>query len=114
MQSMILGCELLSEQVVRQKLADFYQNIHVKGAGMPGLTQSIVSYKSVTNLILNLYANGCQKSKPPVRDRKIKAFDLITLVKPFNFRTYMIYNDRVSGSLCRRFIWIEITVKLHL
>jgi len=34
MQSMILGCDLLREQVLRQKLADFYQNIHVKGAGM--------------------------------------------------------------------------------
>ena len=34
MQSMILGCDLLREQVLRQKLVNFYQNIHVKGTGM--------------------------------------------------------------------------------
>ena len=31
---MMLGSDLLREQVIRQKLADLYQNIHVKGVGM--------------------------------------------------------------------------------
>ena len=34
MQSMMLGSGLLREQVLDKKLADFYQNIHVKGVGM--------------------------------------------------------------------------------
>ena len=34
MQSMMVGSSLLREQNLRKKLADFYQNIHVKGVGM--------------------------------------------------------------------------------
>ena len=34
MQSMMLGSDLLRKQVLRKKLADFYQNIDVKGVGM--------------------------------------------------------------------------------
>ena len=34
MQSMMVGSSLLREQNLRKNLADFYQNIHVKGVGM--------------------------------------------------------------------------------
>lgn len=34
MQSMMAGSSLLREQILHQKLADFHQNIHVKGVGM--------------------------------------------------------------------------------
>ena len=34
MQSMVLGSSVAREQALKQGLADYYQNIHVRGVGM--------------------------------------------------------------------------------